>query len=67
MAKKLKKWRVYGTVVGGKYLGEFEAATKEEAEQMAMESDAAGISLCHQCTDECEDPHVDEARAEEVK
>lgn len=59
-----KKWSVTGVVVGSKYLGVFEAETKEEAEQMALESEKAYCSLCHQCTDECEDPEIDRCVAE---
>lgn len=61
-----KKWDVYATVVGTKYLGEFEADTKEEAEQMAEKSNAASISLCNQCSTECEDAVVESVEAEEV-
>lgn len=56
------KFRVYASVVGSKYLGEFEAETKEEAIKMA-EADAC-VSLCHQCDSECEDPEIDELFAE---
>lgn len=62
----LRKWAVTASVVGSKYLGIFEAATKEEAEEMAEESEAAGISLCNQCSGECEDAQVQSAEAEEV-
>jgi len=41
----MKKWAVMGHVVGSKFLGIFEAETKEEAEDMAIESDAASVSL----------------------
>lgn len=64
--KKLKTFRVFASVMGSKYLGEFQAATKEEAEDMALKSDAASISLCHQCSHECEDAAVDKVEAEEV-
>jgi hypothetical protein len=64
--KKLKKWACYGVVTGGKYLGEFEAATEAEAVEMAELSDAASPTLCHQCASECEDPQVSEVTATEV-
>jgi hypothetical protein len=54
----VKRWHVTGTVVGSKYLGEFKAPTKEKAIQMALESEAATVSLCHHCSDECEDPQI---------
>lgn len=58
------KFRVSGTVVGSKYLGVFEAKTKEEAEEKALSSPEASVSLCHQCSSECEDPEIQEAHAE---
>lgn len=61
---EVKRWSVVGVVKGSKYLGEFEAATAEEAVQMALESDAAWVSLCHQCSGECEDPEIDKAIAD---
>jgi hypothetical protein len=66
MAKKLKKYRVYGTVVGSAYLGEFEATSKKQAEALALES-TGNVILCHQCSDKIEDPEVTEAFAELVK
>jgi len=60
----MTKYRVYGTVMGGKFLGEYEADTKEEAEEMAWEN--ADVSLCHQCSCECDDPQVTEITTEEV-
>lgn len=62
----MAKWRVTAKVVGSKYLGEFEAKSKREAEALAFESEKAGISLCHQCADECEDPEVESVHAERV-
>ena len=66
MAKKKKKqwYHVHGVVVGSKYLGRFKASSKEEAEALALVSDAAWVSLCHHCADECEDPEVQDAKAE---
>ncbi len=60
----MPKWSVWAKVVGTKYLGEFEADTKEDAEAMALESDAASITLCHHCGEKCEDPECIEAMAE---
>lgn len=61
-----KTWNCYGVVKGSKHLGKVEAETKEEAEDLAMKLDAAQVSLCHQCADECEDPQVDDVVVEEV-
>lgn len=63
----MPKFRCYAAVTGSKYLGEFEAATKEEAEEMAAESDEAYASLCHQCARQIEDPEVVSVTAELVE
>ena len=60
------KWSVVGSVTASKYLGEFEADTKEEAEQMAIESEAAAVSICNHCNSECEDPSIESAHASPV-
>lgn len=60
----MPKFSVYGSVVGSKYLGDFEADTKEEAIEKASLSDAGTIFLCHQCSDECESPEIVEMTAE---
>lgn len=62
----MPKFRVYGKVVATKYIGEFEAETKEQAEEMAWKSEETYISLCHQCTSEAEDPEIHELEVEEV-
>ena len=62
-----KKWHVSATVVGSKYLGEFEADTAEEAIELAGASDAAWVNLCHQCAEECEDPQIDHIAAHPVE
>lgn len=59
------KYKVFGKIVGSRYLGEFEASSKEEAEEMALND--ATCSLCHQCSREIEDPEVVSAEAEEVQ
>lgn len=61
----MAKWHCYGKVLGGKYLGEVEAATEEEALAKAEDLDA-GISLCHQCDGEIEDPQVEEITVEKA-
>jgi len=62
-----KTYRVSARVVGSKFIGEFEANSKEEAEEMASESDEAYISLCHQCSSECEDIEIEEFFIEEIE
>jgi hypothetical protein len=51
------KYRAYGSVVGSKYLGEFDATSPEEAHAKALAD--ADVSLCHQCAGECEDPSIE--------
>lgn len=62
----MAKYQVNGHVRGGKYLGVFEADTKEAAVALALESQAAWVSMCHQCASECEDPQIMDADAELV-
>lgn len=63
----MKKYHVYGHVVGTKYLGEFEANSKEEALDLALSGDSAFVSMCHQCANECEDPMIEDATVEAVE
>lgn len=58
------KYNVTATVVGSKYLGEFEADSPDEAAEMARNSTAASIGFCHQCAEHCEDPEVTAVLAE---
>ena len=59
-------YRVTAAVHASKYLGEFDASTEEEAIEMALNSDAASVSLCHACSHQCEDPECVEGYAELV-
>lgn len=61
----MPKYRVWGTVTGSKYLGDFEASKEEEAIEIAICK--THVSLCHQCSSECEDPEVTSAEAMEIK
>ena len=63
----MKRYSVTATVTGGKYIGEFLAKNKKDAEEQAWASDNCYISFCHQCSDECEDGGVSELHIEEVK
>jgi hypothetical protein len=58
MINEKKTWRATATVSGGKFLGEVEAETAEEALGLAEQLDTANVSLCHQCTDQCEDAQI---------
>lgn len=63
----MPKFSVTGHVTGSKHLGVFEAETAEKAIEMALESEDAGnVCLCHQCSDECEDPQILEATASKL-
>lgn len=53
----MPKFTVHGSVGAGKYMGEYEADTPEQAADMAYEAEG-GISLCHQCSSQAEDAQV---------
>jgi hypothetical protein len=59
----MPKFHVTGVVTGSKFLGTFEADTEEEAITMALESEEAYVTLCHQCSSECEDAEIHDAVA----
>lgn len=63
---KKKVFAVHGTVIGGKFLGEYEAETKEQAIALAEAEHGGPISLCHQCSSECEDGFIDKIDADEI-
>ena len=60
----MNKFAVYGKVVGSKFLGVFEAETAEQAEEMALNSDAAYVSICHQCSSQIEEANIEEVTSE---
>ena len=59
----MPKFQAYGKVVGSKFIGEFTAKNKKEAQKMAEAQ--AYVSLCHQCASEVEDPEITEIIIEE--
>ena len=61
----MPKFKVYGKVVGTKYIGKYEAETAAKAAEMAWKD--AHSSMCHQCSDECEDPEIEELTVEPVE
>lgn len=61
----MPKFIVTGSVIATTYIGEYEAETKEEAEEMAWND--AGVSVCHQCARDVEEPEINELYIEEVK
>lgn len=58
------KYDCYARVVGSKYLGEVEANSPEEAEELAWKLDSTHVSLCHQCSSNVEDPEIEEIKVE---
>ena len=60
----MAKFRVYGVVTGGKYLGVVEADSAEEAVEKAGELDECCVSLCHQCASECDGAEISDLSAE---
>jgi hypothetical protein len=61
----MKTWVVTATVTGSKYLGTINAETKREARIIGEALHSNYISLCHQCSDQCEDATVTEVFVEE--
>lgn len=62
----MKKWYVTGAVSGSKYLGTVEADTEEHAKKLAWSLSTTNVCLCHQCSDEVEDPEITEIYVEDV-
>lgn len=62
----MARWSLVGVVTGGKYIGTVEAETEEEAIEKGFQLSEASVSLCHGCASECEDPEIEEIRAEPV-
>tara|TARA_E500000305_G_C4028231_1_gene243093 strand:+ start:698 stop:901 length:204 start_codon:yes stop_codon:yes gene_type:complete len=63
----MPKWIIYAVVSGSKFLGEVEAATKEEAIQKAWGLDSCYASVCHQCSRQIEDAEVTDIHAEPLE
>lgn len=63
----VRTYSVIGKVEGSKYLGDFEATSPEEAVEKAITAEGGPVSLCHQCSSECEDGEVHDASAQEVE
>jgi hypothetical protein len=65
----MAKYSIFGQVRAGKYLGEVEADSEDEAIDKAYTElmDEMCISLCHQCVDEAEDAEIDEVSASKIE
>ena len=66
MAGKKKKWDCYATITAGKYLGEVEAETEEEAIEKAENLESCYVSVCHQCSSDVSDPNITDITVELV-
>lgn len=65
----MMRYNVYGIVTGTKYIGEFEAASKEEAVEIALQSKNNNFHLCCECSGnvELDEMSCQDAHAEEVE
>ncbi|MDR9792732.1 hypothetical protein ACTHHL_04595 [Aeribacillus composti] len=63
----MPKYQVYGVVTGTKYIGEFEANNKEEAEQIAWDSENSHVSICYHCSKEIDEPQIEKLVVEKVE
>lgn len=61
----MKKWDVWGTVTGTKYIGTVEANSRKGAEEKAYQHDNIDVMLCHKCSRECETPEIHDVYVEE--
>lgn len=61
----MPRYRIYAAVHGTKCLGEYEAATEDEAIGMAVQENGH-VSLCHHCGHELSDPEIGDCTAELV-
>ena len=60
----MPKYRICGTVVGSKFIGEVTAASAKEAMDKANELPGVWVNLCPHCSKEIENPEVTEFDAE---
>lgn len=63
----MKKFYVHAVVQGNKYVGTFEAEDAEQAKAKAWKSAGTGVSFCHRCSPQCEDPECSELIVEEAE
>lgn len=65
----MKTYKVYGIATIGKYLGEVQASSEEEAKDKAYDelSNEMHISICHHCSREMQDsPEITDLQVEEA-
>ncbi len=65
----MKKYTVMGIMSASVILGEYEAESKEQAEEMAEQDDSADWTptLCHHCSDEIELNDIYKVEVEEFE
>ena len=54
----MKKYDVSLEVTGSKYVGEVEAEDLESLLDQLVDDERTGVSMCWQCSSECEDARV---------
>jgi hypothetical protein len=63
--RAMPKWRVYGAVSATKYIGVVEAETEAQAIEVGGNHKNAYVSLCWQCSDECDGAEIQEIVVEQ--
>lgn len=65
----MKKYTVYGIMTASTVVGEYEAESKEEAEEMANNDPDADWTpcLCHQCSSQVELGDAHSVQVEEIE
>lgn len=62
----MPKFKAWAYISAGHYLGEYEADTAEEAQQMADDEHlGAAVSICYQCAKEIDEPTISRIDIEE--
>jgi hypothetical protein len=62
----MTKYRIHGGVCGGKYVGEFEADSPNDALRKADDEGLLEVSVCFQCADEVGDPEMESFTIEDL-
>lgn len=63
----MPKFSVYAVIDATKYVGEFEADSKEEVEELAWDNVNHNISLCHHCSEKMDVGDIVKLIVEEIK
>lgn len=62
----MPRYRAFGILDASKYLGEFEAENKKQAEEIAWNSKEQYVSICHNCSNKIDLGDMIEVIVEEV-